>query len=523
MKNVIKLLQIFYLFFIYSNCSQMIENGEGPISFLPALAVLKDSNPPEIVSIYPIGNSENNTEDTTINIVFNKKMNSTITEGGFSLRNQNEVLDGTFDWIDKLMTFRPKSKLDKSGKYRVDLSSLRVESEQGVNLVRDFSSIFYVNSDTNLPRITSTLPINGSRGISRDTDIVIVFSKPIDIPSFWNGISSSPDIGIDLPASRVDLNNTRFILKTRQPLNFSTNYTITLNNTIIDTSNNSLDKTYQISFTVGDDFEQPRLIGIRSDTITNFVNSENVLLTGFEKTDNLYIQFSEPVLPSTVRDSISLSPNVNYNLIDISGNSTEFQLIPLNVFEIQTNYQLRVSNSVLDLQNNSLFKNYAYNIRVNGPRSRYLWIRNIYITNALSTSINPSIINILSPADPAGGPTTYNYSTGGRGLYIEFCRGETLATCDVTSIPRDLNIILSSLINTISFDFGPVSGSPYLSFPIDITPIAADSYLFSAGIYNIASNPSTYLLRINGGKEGVNDSYGNYMNTNYQFRIRLNP
>lgn len=512
---------LFISCFFFISCSQLLENGKGPLSFLPALDLLPNSQAPVILSYTPLNEQNSVSPNSEISIMFSKDMNKTVTEGSFTLRNGSLSVDGIFSWIDKMLVFRPKSALSQSGQYRFTILASKAESTEGVNLIRDFSSNFYVNEDSEQPQMISSTPTNGSVGVQTNTTIQLTFTKAMKLSSILTNISSSPQINFDFPAASLSGDGKTVTLILLSPLAFGTSYTLTIPASIQDSSGNALVKSYQLNFTVGNDFVKPNFTELSSTTVTNFVGTEYITIPGFEKDDSFFLQFDEPILPSSMNDSISFTPTVSYTVQDVSANSTRFRITPNSVLDIDTVYQMKISDQIRDIQNNNLVKTYVYNIKVNGPRSRPIWIRGIYLDQATTSQINTGIISNLS-SDGGVGPN-YNLETGTNGFYVYFCRGETLATCDTTSSPRDLNLQLSSIDFDVRYDFGPNVGSPYLSIPLNVSPLPADRYLIRTRLYSFAPNPSTYMFTIKGGKQGVIDQYGNYMKQDFNFRFRLNP
>lgn len=517
---MIKQLSPFIFIFILS-CSQLLENGKGPFSFLPALDLLPNSQAPIVISSAPLNEQNAVSPFSEISILFSKDMNKTVTEGSFTLRNGSQSVDGLFSWIDKMMIFKPKSSLSQAGQYRYTILGSKAESSEGVNLIRDFSSNFYVNEDSQQPQLISSIPSTGAVGVQTNTSIQLNFSKAMKLASILTNISSSPQISFDFPASTLSSDEKTITLVLLAPLVFGTNYTLTVPASIQDTSGNTLIKSYQISFTIGNDFEKPNFTEISSTSVTNFVSTEYVTVSGFEKDDSFFLQFDEPILPSSMNDSVSFTPSVNYTIQDVSTNSTRFRITPNSVLDIDTIYQIKVSDQIKDIQNNTLVKPYVYNVKVNGPRSRPLWIRGVYLDQANTTQINTGIVSSIA-SDGGIGPN-YNLETGTNGFYIYFCRGETLLTCDTTSSPRDLSLQLSSIDFDVRYDFGPNIGSPYLTLPMNVTPLPSDRFLIRTRLFSFAPNPSTYIFTVKGGKQGVIDQYGNYMKQDFNFRFRLNP
>jgi len=514
----------FFLVVTLLQCSQLIENGDGPLKFLPPTNFARDANPPVITGTWPLQDQSLVDPCSVISVSFSKDMNHAFTESSFSLRNNGNPIDGTFEWNFNTMFFIPQPRLDKSGTYNFTILKSKAESSAGANLLYDHTVRFNYNPDVTEPVLSNTIPANGSTGISPNAKIVLKFSKGMDNNTVLNGVSSSPNISFNLAATAISEGDSRYEFTPLQPLTYGTVYSITIANSIKDKAGNSLLQSYSISFTVGSDFTSPTITNLTTPTITaNFANNEFTTLQGFEKTDGIIVTFSEPVLPSTILSGISFSPSVTFQATDVSGGAqTRFNLQPTSNLDINQVYQIIFNNQIKDMQNNGLAKTYTYNIQINGPRSQFLHVYNVYTNAALTAPLSINNINLLAH-DGGGGPN-YDFAAAGNGFYILFCRGMTLATCDVVSNPRDLAIVLATLELNVNFDFGVNPGSPYLSVPVNVTPLVPpDSFLFKTMLYSAANYPTTYQLLIKGGSSGVLDTYGNYMENDFYLRFSLTP
>lgn len=515
----------FALTFFLFQCSQLIESGKGPLKlFIPPTDFARDSNVPTITGTWPLQDQSLVDPSSNISVSFSKDMNHAFTESSFSLRNNNVSIDGVFEWNFNTMFFKPQPRLNKSGTYTFTILKSKAESAAGANLLYDQTVRFNYNPDLTDPVLSSTVPVNGAIGITPNTTVVLKFSKGMDSNLVISNITTSPNMNFNLPVTAISEGDSRFEFTPLQPLTYGTVYTVTIPNTIKDKAGNPLLQNYTVSFTVGSDFTSPTISSLTTPTITsNFVNNEFTVLQGFEKTDGIIVDFSEAILPSTLQSGISFTPSVTFLATDISGGAkTRFNLQPTSNLAINQVYQIVFSNQIKDLQNNGLNKTYTYNIQINGPRSRFLQIYNVYTDPALATTLSFQNVNLI-PHDGGVGPN-YDFAAAGNGFYIYFCRGMTLATCDVVSNPRDLTVILATLQLSVNFDFGILTGSPYLTVPINVTPLLPpDIFVYKTTLFSGANYPTTYQLFIKGGPSGVLDTYGNYLENDFYLRFSLTP
>ncbi len=84
-------------FFI--GCSQLIDNGKGPLSLIPGLSVFSDGESPRVIGSWPMNDQTIADPKAALSISFSKEMNQT-----FPLR---EVIPG---WVQRCI-FNPPSLL----------------------------------------------------------------------------------------------------------------------------------------------------------------------------------------------------------------------------------------------------------------------------------------------------------------------------------------------------------------------------------------------------------------------------
>lgn len=504
-------------FFI--GCSQLIDNGKGPLSLIPGLSVFSDGESPRVIGSWPLNDQTIADPKAALSISFSKEMNQTFTESALSLKSSQNTIAGSYSWLGSTLHFQPTVSLTDPGIYTLTVSKSQAEDKQGKNLEQDFILKFNYNADTIEPTLVDSSPSNGAIGITSNTHLLLRFSKPMNVNLVLTEITANPSLTFNLPVTIISPDRTTFEFIPIQPLTFGTTYNVTIPNTIKDSIGNPLLQTYRIGFTVGSDFVQPTLTNIRSTTNTgNFVLNEFAIIGGFEKTDDFMIDFSESVLPSSLLTGITFSPSITFTIIENSGGAnTSFIIRPNSNLSINQIYQIQVTNSVKDVQGNSLNKTFTYNTQVNGPRSKYLFVQNIYLSNAhsLANRLLDGVINSLQH-DGGIGPT-YNYSAGGaKAFYVAFCRDDFRSnTCSEV----DLNMVLSSVQFSANFDFGPNSGNPYLLLP----QVGAAPNIYKTSIFGLTESPNSYIFTIKGGPDGAKDLYGNYLEQDYSVRFSVSP
>lgn len=194
MQSFQKAISILAVLLIF-NCSQFLDNADGPFSFLPSVDVLGDMNPPTVEFTSPVQGSTGVDPGSHVIVTFSKAMNKDYTESSFTLTNNGQTIDGSFEWVDNTMVFKPAKPLSSPGLYTYVLSKSRAESTAGVNLLDDVRINFSYNSDLTQPKISQTIPADNATAVAPNTFFTVIFDKPMNVTSVLSGISTSPDMG----------------------------------------------------------------------------------------------------------------------------------------------------------------------------------------------------------------------------------------------------------------------------------------------------------------------------------------
>ncbi|TGN06718.1 Ig-like domain-containing protein [Leptospira bandrabouensis] len=509
----------FVSIFVFSlSCSQLLDNAEGPLDFLPTASLLPASNPPKILLADPADGSVGISPDTKITILFSEAMNKEFTQSAFSLIRDGSAVGGTFSWLGNLMVFSPNDKLSDPGMYIFSVGKAKAESVGGVNLLDDYRSRFSYSIDLNKPKVTQTIPANGDVGVSPNSLITIKFDKPMDKLSVFGAVSLSPSVEFDIPNTVISDNDQTFQFIPKYPLNFGTVYSLNVANTARDKNGNDLATVQNVVFTVGDDLVSPDLVSISTPSVTNFIADEITVIDGFNRNDVFTLVFNEPVQPIPLAGAIRITPSKNYNLIQIS--STNFEVRFLEPLDPITIYNLTVSDGVVDFQNNRLRKSYNFNIKTFGDSTQKIFLMGIYSDPAFANKLYEDRINVTTPQLTTC-PTLSNECD--QNLYFRFCYGENLGTCSL-SLPVNSQILLTSLRLTVSREFGQAIGAcqEYFDNPINATPAPlAPSITVFGTVAKCLDKGSTYSITVRGGSTGIKDNFGNVMDSDRTVLIRF--
>lgn len=517
-----------------SSCSQFLDNGEGPLDFLPDIAIYNDTRPPVVMGSFPPNGALGVDANSTIFVSFSQDMNREATENSFSLSTNAGPVDGVFRWVGNTMEFVPSGVLDRAGFYNYRVDSNRAENSNGVNLLDDYSASFSFGTDTNRPSVVSIQPSPGASGVATTADIVIEFSEAVNPASVYAAISTVPEMNLQYTAAVIDNGGSRFTLTPAQVLQNGVNYSVSLDTSVEDLDGNTLVQSYSTSFTVGNDFDNPTLLSVSTPSVANFAATEYITINGLEKDEVITLVFDEPILMASLLDGISFDPNVEFDLVDVLADGTTFEIQPRSNLPLGETMEFRLTRDIQDLGGNSLDRARTYYPKINGPSSQFLQIRAIYrdLTGSVfSQPLDPATLNQL----PSGTtPHCEDYNTDNSfpsecdmgPLYFYVCWGATVGTCQVPApFPAGgISIVPSSIDLSVQYVSGAAS-SPSIDLEpfTDATPAAfTDYFVFSTIFYSVPST-NTYRIVVQGGPNGLRDTAGNYMEEDYEVLFVINP
>lgn len=108
------------------------------------------------------------------------------------------------------------------------------------------------------PALLSSIPADGSVNVSRQTDIVLLFSENVDPRSAENSLEMTPALP-RLPVVRV--NRRRIAIECPEPLAENTTYIISFGRSIRDYQNNYSERNIRLAFSTGDSIDGGSISG----------------------------------------------------------------------------------------------------------------------------------------------------------------------------------------------------------------------------------------------------------------------
>ncbi|KIM11169.1 MAG: hypothetical protein KU37_05835 [Sulfuricurvum sp. PC08-66] len=223
-----------------------------------------------------------------------------------------------------------------------------VTNIDGVAMSTPYTKSLVVNAS---PRVTST-DFNGSTDIRIDRNITLLFSESIDKESTIIGVTLKNSANASVTASHYwDETNRTLIIDPSADLNPSSNYSVTLANTITDASQRPLITSYTLSFATNANTRP---------SILSTAPAHNATGVGIDA--NYTVTFSEEVNRSIVEAGGVTIDGVSVTYA-WSGDGKSVTLSPLGYLNTDANYTVVVSPTVVDLTGFAVAQEYRYAFR----------------------------------------------------------------------------------------------------------------------------------------------------------------
>lgn len=215
---------------------------------------LPDIERPRITNVTPLNNSRIDTAEPLIEITFSEPMNRTSVLDGISF---SPPIDGFFIESPDLRTFtyRLEESLSWQTWYTITIRD-SVEDSAGNTQGAPHTCSFYTGTDSEDLAIISVaasspalllIPDNpvtpqeeATEAIEKDSDIILLFSKPVDKETVSGNISISPAISMDFEWNE---NGDELTISFSKPFAYNMFYTLSINSALADTQGNTLQQS----------------------------------------------------------------------------------------------------------------------------------------------------------------------------------------------------------------------------------------------------------------------------------------
>jgi hypothetical protein len=347
--------------------------------FLYGCDINLDISSPEVMEYYP-GKGENivNTNSLYVKIVFSEDVVKNSVETAFSLKTESgRIIKGSFVWRnEREFLYYPDIDENILPGTHFDLEiGTAVQDKNGNNMAIPFESFFYYQKDVSIPEVVFSIPYNNqSSNFSIYSNIMIVFSLPMDTNSVKNNFTISPSLEGDLIWTN---SNTTVFYCPKTPFKSGELYKVSIGENSCSISNVKMNRGFKLNFIPGVDINVPSIEGIFLDETMALPLTNNQ--HGCEKTmEGIYVLFNKPIDLISLQGGITFDPMVNFTVFPLT-NLTNFYLVKFqSVLIPETNYTVTFSESIKSIHGKTMEREVEQTFFVDG-----------------SNSIRPVILNVV--------------------------------------------------------------------------------------------------------------------------------
>ncbi len=344
---------------------------------------------PRVISVFPEDGERNHKVSDQIRVTFSRPVQAaTVLGGSFTVRRQptNVAIAGSISWNGERteFAFQPISqgapvRLARGVYYRVVVDPggydgqgepFGILDDAGAPLDQDpdepgfqgFSSMFRVEDN---PTVQSVEPANGSNGVPVDTEIVILFTRPMDrtsiTPASLSLVTDENDTPVPLEPFEFSSDTTRVTMRPTMPLSFLRTFRVRADTTLLSNRGSRFDddllregyQAFTSRFTTDRETLAPRVESVSPDSGA----------VGVLHDTTVRVWFSRRIRPDTVNEETFTLTRLHQNpdsvhqvagQREVSLDSLSAQLVPSDSLRPSTRYEVLVNRFVRDLYGNYL-------------------------------------------------------------------------------------------------------------------------------------------------------------------------
>jgi len=365
----------------------------------------EDTERPTLVLCYPAMYAEVNDPKTEIQLEFSTPITLNTLYDNISF---SPSMTGIWriEKDSKLAIFTPAETWTINRRYEIRFSTSLTDNK-GMNIGNNFTSVFTVVSNSNIPEllyagritrddviimldldtgiyVSASQPLIESHGWEKDDRLLLVFSKPVDSLSVKNCLSV--DDASSLVMETANGNKTDFVFHFETAPVYESRFTFRLKAGVKDSSGNESGKEYIYRIFANGKFSRPPMLsGIRIPMAPG--NLEDMELT-FLKIDSIF----EPLPIKDGTDNYPSSEKIN-TWIELYFTTAESASI--DKFSLMELFRIETSNNVLSFSP-SFVK--TSNFSTPDPHEGYENFERLEIMGTLINSTNFGIVSFLIPS-----------------------------------------------------------------------------------------------------------------------------
>ncbi|GHV92074.1 hypothetical protein AGMMS50268_25770 [Spirochaetia bacterium] len=320
----------------------------------------------------------------SVSILFSADVDSASISKALTVTEDGVGMKGTVTISGSSVVFTPIKGFVLNKDYEV-LVTTDAEDTKGNSLSAEYHKRFSTRSEHTAPAVVSITPSNDSSLSVSPEAIDIVFSEPVDVPSFVRAFSIEPFFPFVHTFTGDD---THVRIVPQELLKIGQRYTITVSTSLLDRAGNALPEAFVSTFLNGTDLTPPiyKLLAVTgtaperelSDTINNAAIPPDV---------ELLLRFDEPIGNTSINSFISIMPPVSMKLTinEEHMNSVSFDPRARTALIQFTSrltwgetYELTIRNGITDRANNKITGDKVYKIICNDEAKRPVTIVKAY-------------------------------------------------------------------------------------------------------------------------------------------------
>lgn len=315
-----------------------------------------------------ISDNQNYFYENSIIVNFSSEMNNDKTEKIIFLKENSNIINTSFKWNEKCCEIIPESALTKGKQYSFVISGQAVTKDnKHFDIKYERTFIYGIKDD-----LFTLTEYSNPDILNSDQTLSLKFSKQIDISSFENSFTISPNIKLKKTYSE-NLYEIKLTPEQGWPVN---TYFIWSIEKLHSKDEYELCKKYSDTFFTFHDYIQPKLISS---------NLNNIKIT-----DNLFFSFNKKMDLKSFENNFSISPYINGYF---SQNENDIIFHPENNFEIGKNYSIIISSKTCDENSIPIYQEIKKTFK---PVNHFLKITSVSINENLNLPFNQNQITKIN-------------------------------------------------------------------------------------------------------------------------------
>ncbi|MFH1429525.1 MAG: Ig-like domain-containing protein, partial [Candidatus Margulisiibacteriota bacterium] len=359
---------------------EIISYSVDKVRFMQSSSLIESA--PQIIARSPSGNSYNAPLITSIKAVFSEAMNKASVESAFSII---PTKSGVLNWSGNTVVFSPSSSLNRNTTYNISFSGAK--DLNGDLLAGNTGWLFNTGGgldDDYRPEVLSWSPTGID--IPLEPTILITFSDAMNKNSVENGIYLNGSLASTLGTLQWFGNSLAIV--PNAPLPPNTIYTVSVNASVTDADNDSLNEDFTYSFKTGN--------GIGGSI--PYVMAHSPAGSSVELNPTVSVLFSEAMNATSVQNGFEMTGNPA-GVFSWSGNLLNFKTT-LDLI-LDSRYTVTVNSGVLDSEGDSLTVDKIWRFIISlpdlTPPSRVIGL-SITSNGSIHLSWNASTDNVSIPS-----------------------------------------------------------------------------------------------------------------------------